>query len=191
MSDFDARTATPAEFEAESKRTHAECVARIDAMTDEEKAAAPDFLAPRYIERMKVWRSNTIYDAARLDVDIRNAVDMYRDNQWQSSPEHAQALDSARQRWPGRGDKQRAHLAECRAAFLADLESKANARARWIRQGNDPAVLDQAGPKPQPTAHVVNSEKEGRTSWIVVDGVRVGRARGAADAEKIVKALGG
>ena len=96
MSDFDARTATQAEFEAEARRTHAEVVARIDAMTDEERNAWERFGMPGYLNRLRTLHLNQISSVAGLEENIATCVGHYRADMWQSSDEHAEALDTAR-----------------------------------------------------------------------------------------------
>ena len=200
---FNARTATPAEFEAEARRLHAERVKRINSMTPEEQEACKQFMMPGLLDRYRTLTLNQLVPVSTVEMNVAECVKHYRNDLWQSSPEHNQALDTARQRWPRDGGRQRAYIEEQEQRFLDRLQSHANARARWVREGHDPSAIDEkarrdgrlpsakeSAPAAQAApAHEVSSEKSGRTTWIVVDGQRVGRARAASDAEKIVQAL--
>ena len=92
MSDFDPRTATLEEFEAEARRTHAEVVARFDAMTDEERAAWDQFAMPGYERRLKELKLNQISSVEGLETNIATCVEHYRRVNRQESPEYEAEL---------------------------------------------------------------------------------------------------
>ncbi|MYH59577.1 MAG: hypothetical protein F4145_16695 [Boseongicola sp. SB0675_bin_26] len=95
MSEFDARTATQAEFEAEARRTHAEVVARIDAMTDLERQAFDEFGMPGYLNRVRTLHLNNISSLKGLEENIATCLAHWKNDQWQSSDEYTVAFDKA------------------------------------------------------------------------------------------------
>ncbi len=96
MSNFDARTATQAEFEAEARRTHAEVVARIDAMTDNERQAAEWGNLDRYLREVSTLRLNQISSLAGLEENLATTVGHWKNDTWQSSDEYMVAFGDAR-----------------------------------------------------------------------------------------------
>ncbi len=82
---FDPRTATQAEFEAEARRLHAERLARIEAMTEEENAACEKFMMEGYMDRARTLRVNELFSAADLEIQINDCVRRYREERAASS----------------------------------------------------------------------------------------------------------
>lgn len=89
MADFDPRTATQTEFEAEARRTHVEVVARLDAMTEEERAAWDEFAMPGYERRLRELRLNQISSLEGLNQNIATCLEHYRRAHHQESDEYA------------------------------------------------------------------------------------------------------
>lgn len=141
---FNARTATQAEFEAEARRTHQLLLDRIANLSPEEREACRKFGMPKLLH--PELHLNRISSLDGLNQNIATCVIHYRTDLWQSSDEHTQALNSAHQRWPGQNHKQREYIEEQKQAFMQRLQSYANARARWVSQGNDPDLIDQKAP---------------------------------------------
>ena len=106
---FDPRTATPAEFEAEARRTHAEVVARLDALTPEERRAWDEFAMPGYERRLRKLQFNNISSIEGLEKNIADCLMHYRRNQEQSSPEYARRRDQqiAQDRERARAERER------------------------------------------------------------------------------------
>ncbi|MXX90229.1 MAG: hypothetical protein F4Y68_13480 [Boseongicola sp. SB0665_bin_10] len=117
MSDFDARTATQAEFEAEARRTHAEVVARIDAMTDNERQAAEWGNLDRYLREVSTLRLNQISSLAGLEENLATTVGHWKNDTWQSSHEYMAAFNEARN-----SDDFEGHMAGAKAAFYKRFE---------------------------------------------------------------------
>ncbi|MDE0661997.1 MAG: hypothetical protein OXI79_20390 [Gammaproteobacteria bacterium] len=86
---FDPRTATVEEFEAEARRTHAECVARIDAMTDEEKAAVEKWGMPRLLDSHRELHLNRISSISGLETSIAQCVAIHRQETHRDSDAYA------------------------------------------------------------------------------------------------------
>ncbi|MYG80958.1 MAG: hypothetical protein F4187_03935 [Gemmatimonadetes bacterium] len=106
---FYPRTATVAEFEAEARRTHAEVVARFDAMTDEERAAWDRFAMPGFEKRLKTLRLNQISSVEGLEKNIATCVEHYRRSNHQESDAYAAERDRrvAEDRRRAREERQR------------------------------------------------------------------------------------
>ncbi len=107
------------EFEAEARRLHAERVARLDAMTDEEKAACERFMMPGLLDRYRRLELNQHVPVETVELNIAECVKHYRDDLWQSSPEHDSALRQV-VRWPDKGERD-AYMASQKEAFLTAL----------------------------------------------------------------------
>ncbi len=119
MSDFDARTATQAEFEAEARRTHAEVVARIDAMTENERQAAEWGNLDRYLREVSTLRLNQISSLAGLEENLATTVGHWKNDTWQSSDEYMVAFGDAR----SSGDFE-AHMAKAKAEFYKRFDEE-------------------------------------------------------------------
>ena len=145
MRDFDPRTATQAEFEAEARRLHAERLERIQNMTPEEQQACARFMMDGLLQRYATLHLNQLVPVETVDINIAKCVEIWRTDNWQSSEEY-------------QAERERLVAAD-RARKLAEASERArqeaarrNARARWIAQGNDPAALAL---DPAPEADIV------------------------------------
>ncbi len=160
---FNPRTATPAEFEAEARRTHKALTDRIAALTPHEREACEKMGMSRMLK--PALHLNAL--SMPLDTfndQIAECVRHFRNDTWQSSDEYNALFRGSR-------PPTREAIEEARVKFYA----------RW-----------DAPEAPKPVAQAsVGVEKKGRDSWIVVDGQPVGRARSKKDAERIAEALKG
>ena len=77
MSDF-PRTASTEEFEAEAKRLYDLRIARIEAMTDEEKKACDKYMMDGYMDRAREFRKNELFGPGDLEIQINECVTIYR-----------------------------------------------------------------------------------------------------------------
>ncbi|MYA86862.1 MAG: hypothetical protein F4X97_00145 [Boseongicola sp. SB0662_bin_57] len=118
MREFDARTATQAEFEAEARRTHAEVVARIDAMTENERQAAEWGNLDRYLREVSTLRLNQISSLAGLEENLATTVGHWKNDTWQSSDEYMAAFDEARSSGDFEG-----HMAGAKAEYFKRFET--------------------------------------------------------------------
>ena len=118
MREFDARTATQAEFEAEARRTHKLCVARIDAMTENERQAAEWGNLNRYLREVSTLRLNQISSLAGLEENLATTVGHWKNDTWQSSDEYMVAFDEARN-----SDDFEAHMADAKVTFYKRFEA--------------------------------------------------------------------
>ena len=145
MSDFNPRTATQAEFEAEARRLHGLRLQRIRDMTPEEQQACASFMIDGYFQRAATLRVNELWGPEDMDIQIAECVKHYRMDNFQSSAEY----EAERERLVAADRARKAAEASERARQEA---ARRNARARWIAQGNDPSVLDL---DPAPQADIV------------------------------------
>ena len=90
------------EFEKEARRLHGLRVARIEAMTEEEKVACDRFMMPGMLERYKRLEFNQHVPVKTVEYNISECVKHYRNDLWQSSDEYAVALRESVRR---RGDR--------------------------------------------------------------------------------------
>ncbi len=161
--EFDARTASPEEFEAEARKHHAMRLTRIQAMTPEEMQACAKFMLDGYLQRAATLRLNEIFPVQDLDTQIAKCVEIWRTDNHQSSAEY---------------EAERDRLVEAdRARKLAEREEAArieaaerNARQRWLDQGNDPVAMLGRGDEELPAG-----AREPETAATFEDWLRLGR----------------
>lgn len=135
---FDPRTATPEEFEAEARRLHGERLQRIDAMTDEEKAACEKFMMPGLMDRYRRLELNQLVPAETVDLNIAECVKHYRIDREQSSPEYEAARmreveADRRRKTEERMARQRAEVEDRNRAAEAARSGAAESLAEIVR----------------------------------------------------------
>ena len=86
--EFDVRTASPEEFEAEARKHHAMRLTRIQSMTPEEMQACAKFMMDGYLQRAATLRLNEIFPVQDLDTQIAKCVEIWRSDNHQSSAEY-------------------------------------------------------------------------------------------------------
>lgn len=152
MSDnFNPRTATVAEFEAEARRTHAEVVDRLDNLTEEERAAWDQFGMPGYERRLRELKLNQISSLEGLETNIATCVEHYRRSNHQHSDAYARERDARIQadRRRAREEREREAKAEVErrnaaAAKRADAERADREAQRQQRMADQRARMRES-----------------------------------------------
>ena len=90
---FNPRTATQAEFEAEARRLHAARLERIQNMTPEEQQACAKFMIDGYFQRAATLHLNQLWGPEDMDIQINKCVEIWRVDNFQNSAEYAAERD--------------------------------------------------------------------------------------------------
>lgn len=78
MGDFDPKTATDEEFEAEARRLFDLVQTRLDSMTEAETEACRLYMMPGLLDTWRTFRPNVLLSLSGVEANIATCVTAYR-----------------------------------------------------------------------------------------------------------------